>query len=87
MAATDLYVRTPGTARPARPAGAGCLGQPSEAPLEFEYPSIVGAYTAAEWLLELTDVRPPQEPGRAERGGRSAAGGPVRQPGNQGGRE
>ncbi|MBE1605557.1 hypothetical protein [Actinopolymorpha pittospori] len=25
---------------------------------EFEYPAIVGAYTAAEWALELTDVRP-----------------------------
>ncbi|MGW0231950.1 hypothetical protein ACWDWO_26890 [Actinopolymorpha singaporensis] len=63
MAVKELYVRIPGTARPTRRQVQGAWAGVVRLRLEFEYPSIVGAYAAAEWVLELTDVRPMRRAG------------------------
>lgn len=55
---TDLYRRVPGTARPSRQQAHGAWAAVSTLRHESEHPLVVGAYLAAEWTLELTDVRP-----------------------------
>jgi hypothetical protein len=58
MRLAELYKRIPGTPRPARQQAHGAWAAVSTLRQESDYPLIVGAYTAAEWTLELTDVRP-----------------------------
>lgn len=58
MVTGELYRRVPGTVAPARGQAQGAWAAVSALRQEFEYPLIVGAYTAAEWTLQVTDLRP-----------------------------
>jgi hypothetical protein len=55
---SDLYRRMPGTARPSRRQAQGAWAAVSTLRQETDFPLIVGAYTAAEWTLEVSDLRP-----------------------------
>ena len=58
MGLRELYRRIPGTPAPTRQQAHGAWAAVSTLRHESEHPLIVGAYTAAEWTLQLTDVRP-----------------------------
>jgi hypothetical protein len=58
MGLSELYKRIPGTPAPTRQQCHGAWAAVSTLRQESDHPLVVGAYTAAEWTLQLTDVRP-----------------------------